>query len=103
MKEYKECCSTSGEHYKGCGEKKCHQEKGCTCSEDFLKLADEAWMEVLKEKIKAEIKKEKDCELNKLAEIIAKANCEKWKHKIGLKMKNEEYKNEIKEFFSSKD
>ncbi len=38
-----------------------YQDKFCECSdaEIFLKLADEAWMEVLKEKIKVEIEKNK--------------------------------------------
>lgn len=80
-----------------------HHGKDCCCSEKFLKLADEAWMEVLKEKIKDEIRKEKECGLIKLAEIIAKANSEKWKHKIGLKMKRENYKDTLKEYFSEKD
>jgi len=82
--------------------KKHHHEDHCHCEEKFLKLADEAWKEVLKEKIKAEIEKKQGDSLEKLAEIIAKTNTEKWKHQITIKSKCEEYKNTLKEFFSSK-
>ena len=78
----------------------CH-EKECA-AEIFLKLADEAWVEVLKEKIKTEIEKKKGSDLEKLAVIIAKANGEKWKNKIAIKTKSEEYKNTLKDYFSSK-
>ena len=92
-----------GEHCQ-CGDKikQYHHEEHCHCEEKFLKLADEAWMEILKEKIKAEVEKEQGESLGKLAEIIAKTNCEKWKHKIMIKSKCEDYKNTLKEFFASK-
>ena len=45
-----------GEHCQ-CGDKMHHKcsEEGCNCAENFIKLADEAWAELLKEKIKAKI------------------------------------------------
>lgn len=91
------------EHYK-CGDKISHecQEKDCGCAERFLNVADEAYLELLKEKIKVKIEKEKGDELEKLAEIVAKANNEKWKYKLAIKVKCEEYKNNLKEYFSSK-
>jgi hypothetical protein len=99
QKKYCKC----GEHCQ-CGDKLRHEhhEEHCHCEEKFLKLADEAWMEILKEKIKAEVEKKQGESLGKLAEIIAQANCEKWKHKITIKSKCEEYKSTLREFFSSK-
>ena len=71
------------------------------CEEKFLTLADEAWKEVLKEKIKAKIIAKKGEHLDKLADIIAKTNGEKWKNKIAAKMRCSEFKDELKDFFSS--
>lgn len=82
-----------GEH-SGCG---C----GCDCAEKFLQIADEAWKEVLKEKIKAKILEYKGSHLEQLAEMVAKANGEKWKHKISAKAKCNEFKENLKGFFSS--
>lgn len=73
----------------------------CSCSDNFLKLADEAWMEVLKEKIKCKIIAHKGEHMDKLAELIAKANGERWKNKISSKTKSNEFKDELKAFFSS--
>lgn len=113
-----EQCNTSHHHHGttvpcpcGCGAKisiysdgdTCNCGCGCSCSDNFLKLADEAWMEVLKEKIKEKIYAHKGEHMDKLAEMIAKANGEKWKHKIASKTKGSEFKDNLKEFFSSCD
>ena len=92
-------------HCKPCGEEghMPHVEEHCHCKEKFLKFADEAWAELLKDKIKANIEKEHGEHITKLAEIVSKANGEKWKHKISIKVKKEEYENSLKEFFASKD
>lgn len=81
----------------GCGCSKCN----CGCVEKFLKIADEAWAEVLKEKIKEKILYCKGEHMDKLAEMVAKANGEKWKNKISLKTKSHEFKENLREFFSS--
>lgn len=77
-----------------------HSEDGCGCAENFLKIADEAWVELLKEKIKAKIIAKKGEHIEKLAEIIAKANGEKWKTKLSGKTHCNEYKETLKEFFT---
>lgn len=78
-----------------------HGEEGCHCTDKFLEIADEAWMEVLKEKIKAKIIAHKGEHMDKLAGIIAKANGERWKNKISAKTNGNEFKDSLKEFFSS--
>lgn len=102
MSEHGNYCKC-GEHCQ-CGDKipQQHHEEHCHCEEKFLKLADEAWMEVLKDKIKCQIEKNQCESMDKLAEIIATTNTDKWKHQIMIKSKCEEYKNTLKEFFSSK-
>ena len=79
------------------------EEGGCNCAEKFLELADEAWKEVLKEKIKAKILTHKGEHMEKLAELIATANGEKWKLMISAKTKCTNFKDNLKEFFTSCD
>ncbi len=90
-----ECCETQ-EHC--CSTQSC----GCECPmpEKLLCLADQAWMELVKEKIKAEIDAKCGEELKKLAGVVAKANCEKWQSMIAGKQRCEEYRSEVKAFFS---
>lgn len=88
----------------GCGCRSHHHhndEDCCNGAEKFLELADEAWIEVLKEKIKTQILAHKGEHLDKLAELIAKANGERWKNKISAKTKGKDFRDDLKEFFSS--
>ena len=87
----------------GCDSHHHHGEEGCKCTEKFLEIADEAWKEVLKEKIKEKILSHKGEHMDNLAEMIAKANGEKWKIKISAKTKSNKFKENLKEFFSSCD
>lgn len=113
-----DCCNNYGYHKEGgcscgcgcgsgckCGCNSHHhhgeEEHGCNCAEKFLTLADEAWKEVLKEKIKAKILEKKGEHMEKLAEMVAMANGEKWKHMISAKMKCNQFKDNLKDFFSS--
>ncbi len=89
----------------GCGIKsyfKHHEhEHGCGCFDKFFAIADEAWKEVLKDKIKSKILEHKEKHMDELASLIAKANAAKWKNKISAKVKQNEFKDELKQFFSS--
>ncbi len=71
----------------------------CNMAERLLELADEAWFELLKEKIKKEIESTSGAKMNELAKMVAKANCERWSHKIKGKAKCEEFKHNLKSFF----
>lgn len=73
-------CCCCGSHHDSCGNGSHHEE--CDWAESFLELADEAWMEVLKEKIKDHIRTSSDKKLTELAAIVAEANCERWKKKM---------------------
>lgn len=102
------------EHYNTCEQQKycsccqkhdrqeAYEHQGsCCCAEKFLTIADEAWKEVLKEKIKTKILEKKGEHMEQLAELITTINGEKWKHKISERLKSDEYKEKLKEFFSS--
>lgn len=81
-----------------CSPGKTAPENSCCCDmpDKLLALADEAWMEVLKDKIKAEIVKKSGAELDKVAALVAETNCAKWSHMVQGKMKCEEYKDKLK-------
>ena len=102
MTEHHEEYCKSGEHHQCCDKmhKKSHEEH-CCHSDKLLEFAGEAWKELLKEKIKANIEKEHGPHLDKLADMLAKANGDRWKHKIEAKMCYEEYQNTLKDFFKS--
>lgn len=108
-----EHCCCGGGHHEGheeacsCGcQSKAHiheheAEKSCHCAEAFLHIADAAWKEVLKERIKDKIIAQKGEHIEKLAELIATANGEKWKYIMTAKAKCNKFKDNLKEFLSS--
>lgn len=97
-----QCCH--GKQCSSCGCCSSHKSQGCSCSchegtcnlqgeghehgdfaHQLLELADEAWMEVLKEKIKEEVKKSNGPHLDQLAKLASESNNERWKHKLSSK------------------
>ncbi|KTD11883.1 hypothetical protein Lgra_1341 [Legionella gratiana] len=104
----------------GCAEGKCpcpcHKHEGCHDSEHhhchhgghhpedkatyFLKLADEAWEEVLKEKIKEYILDTQNTHMVKLAKIVAEGNHHRWQNRMENKQACDEFMDEIRKFFS---
>jgi hypothetical protein len=104
--EKSSCCCNSNCHC--CAEESCEYEDEESCKgTKLLELADEAWMELLKEKIKAHILKT-DTKLDELAKIVAEANHKRWSHKMKQdKCDSEfdqccdEYKDQLCKLFSS--
>ncbi len=86
------CCS-SHEH-SSC----CHQSNH-ESHEDFahqlLQIADEAWMELLKDKIKHHILSSCGQQLESIASVVAETNKCRWHHKIAMHKGKEEYKNKL--------
>lgn len=66
----------------------------------FLKLADEAWQEVLKEKIKEHILKTQSDSMGKLAKIVAEGNNQRWKNRMDKKQGCKDFMEELCKFFS---
>lgn len=86
--------------HEGCGHHSCGSEKKeCDWAHQFLELADEAWMEVLKEKIKEHIRSDAK-HLDELAKIISEANNEKWRGKMEKKQRCSCYEEKLRNFFS---
>lgn len=69
-------------------------------AEDLLELADEAWMEVLKEKIKDHIVKSHGKNMDKLAQLVSEANKERWKFKLAKEKTLQNYGDQLNRFFS---
>ena len=101
------CCS----HHHHCCEHSCHSgaaschdhshhHDSCDYAEHFLEIADEAWIEVLKERIKDHIRKN-DPKIDEIARIVAEANNEKWKKKISSHKCCENYEHQLHEIFES--
>lgn len=93
-------------HSTCCGE--AHKEEHCCHDhkEEHLKflldVADCAWKEALKEKIKEHILDKKGKEMAELAKIISEANNERWKHKMQKKKGIKEFKENLAHFFEKK-
>lgn len=87
-----ECCTTES-----CATtQKTNSDCGCDMPEKSLVLADEAWMELLKEKIKVEIEKANGPHMDKIAKLVADANCAKWGNMIKTNARCNEYKEGLK-------
>jgi hypothetical protein len=109
------CCSE--ERNCGCS---CHSQQKCYCpcharhdeccrtgdhsdepkSHYFLEIADKAWEEVLKEKIKDYILKTENDRMTKLAKIIGEGNHRLWRNKMENKHGCMEFQEELCQFFS---
>lgn len=89
------CNSTENEQE--CCHCHCHHEKE-SFSDELLQMADDAWMEILGEKIKERISAKGD-RLDKLADLIVEANAERWKSKMNSHKHGEEFKSKIADFF----
>jgi len=64
----------------------------------FLELADQAWAELLKDKIKEHIQLHAK-HLDELASLIAEANHERWKKKVESKQSCGNYEEKLRAFF----
>lgn len=95
-------CGCQVSHSCGCHEKSCGcHSKGCGCNyaTKFLELADQAWMELLKEKIKEHIQSQPQ-HMDELARIISEANHDRWQKKMENKECCGGYEHKLEEFFS---
>lgn len=88
-----------------CNSCKCGCHSHSSCHEDFahelLEMADEAWMEILKDKIKAKIEVTSGAHLDKLADLVASSNRERWVNKMKKKQACETYEDKVADFFDT--
>lgn len=66
----------------------------------FLEVADEAWAEVLKDKIKEYILSKQNKQMTELAKIVADGNNQRWKTKMEKKRGCAEFREKLCSFFS---
>lgn len=94
--EHSSCC-----HEESCKteEASCEHEGQCCFAKSLLALADEAWMELLKDKIKKEIELASGQHLDQLAKLVSGTNHERWMRKIGKKKAIAEYEKKLGELF----
>ena len=76
------------------------QDESCDMPEKLLALADAAWCELLKEKIKKEIEASCGEQLNKVAKLVAETNKAKWSAKISAKQHCQEYRANLVSLFT---
>lgn len=67
---------------------------------ELLEMADEAWMEVLKEKIKDHIRTTNGAHLDQLAKLVSESNHERWKHKMNVQKDVHSYQDKLSAFFN---
>jgi hypothetical protein len=65
--------------------------------ENLLSLADEAWKELLKDKIKQEIEKSTGAKLSTIAKLVSEGNHRRWTHLLEGKQKCEEFTEQLNE------
>lgn len=89
------CCNTKEQSGSSCG-----GEKGEKFAEGLLEIADAAWMEVLKEKIKEHIVATQGDRMTELAKILSEGNSQRWRQKMEKKHSCMDFKEKLQRFFS---
>lgn len=92
------CCCCGQQHSSGCGSDSCDGHEG-DFAKMLLELADEAWMEVLKDKIKQQIEESDGQNLEALAKLVSQSNGARWQHKLAKKKACKEFGCKIEKFF----
>lgn len=85
-----------------CCKDECNTQKpksGCEMTDMIMSLADQAWEELMKEKIKKEFEKQLGERMNKVALAGANASIAYHMHLMEGKVKCEENKNKLKQAF----
>ena len=89
----------------------CHEQEKDSCPSDelydektewLIEVADMAWMEVLKDKIKEHILATQSEHMTQLAKIVSEGNHELWKHKMENQKAADDFKEKICNFYHSK-
>ncbi len=92
--EKEKCCSANQTKY----EEEEEDQEGCL-SDFFLDIADEAWCEVLKDKIKEHILATQGSRMEELAKIVSESNGSRWKYKMEATHNKNSLKEKLCMFF----
>jgi len=105
--DHHECCDKEHSHTCSCCGHECckghHQEEECHFTDRLLEMADEAWMELLHEKMKKHIAATCDQQLDELAKLVAATNHARWKNKMAAQKGCSDFKEKVKQFFACGD
>ena len=93
--DHQDSCCSHDHHQHSC----CHEHHHEDFAHQLLQLADEAWMEVLKEKIKEEVRQHNGPHLDALAKLVAETNNNRWKNKLGIQNTVEDFKGRLGDLF----
>lgn len=103
------CCHGHHHHHQGSGAGHHHHDDDECCEHEhedehdfahqLIAIADDAWMELLHEKIKKQIEISDGANLDKLAKLVSEANRERWNHKLAINKNATDYKNNLDQFF----
>lgn len=97
-----ENCSSQAQSCDSSAQSASHEaQEHCDMPDKLLQLADQAWMELLKEKIKKEIEASCGEQMNKVAKLVSETNKAKWSHKMAAKQGCHEYRHNLMSLFSS--
>lgn len=89
------CCEgTCGHHHHHH-----HHHENESFHQQLIQMADDAWMEVLKEKIKDQIRTANGKNLDELAKLVSEANHARWKHKMETQNTVQDYRDKLAAFF----
>lgn len=110
-------CHSHDHHHNCCCEHEHHHRHNCCCehehccnghhhqyddfSSQLLEIADEAWLELMMEKIKKVIEKTNGSQMDQLAKVVAKTNKKCWESKVCTNECKEDYRKTIKDFLES--
>jgi hypothetical protein len=103
--EHDHCCHGHHHHHHHddeCCHEHHHDHEHGGFAEQLLELADEAWMEVLKEKIKKHIESGDGKNLDELAKLVSDANHQRWSSKLAENNTKHNFKDKLENFFSKK-
>lgn len=100
-----ECCCHHDHHHDSC----CHESSCCESDEhpqdfagELLELADAAWMELLKDKIKEQIEASSGKHLDQLAKLVTSSNKVRWENKMASKRVSSEFREKLCDYFHKK-
>ena len=101
--EKKGCCAQETSCHPGGGHSHedhghCHEgghDHQSEFSHQLLEIANEAWIEVIKDKIKQKIIAKKGAQLDKVAELVSDTNSARWKEKKSIHNACCDYKHKL--------
>lgn len=90
-----------------CNENSCNEQSecsnskgtGCEMTDMMMCLADEAWKQLMVEKMKQQFEQQRGEKMNRVAAASIEASIAKWEHKMSGKMKCQEAKGKLKAAF----